>query len=94
MAKKRGRPFAPGTSGNPRGRPRREDCISNILRALGDEKIGPDAEHSRREILGRVIWRGALAGDLSMARWLCDKLNAGEELAELSDRLTALEATR
>lgn len=65
MAKKpRGRPFKPGTSGNPRGRPPAEICLTALLKAYLAEKE-PDGKRTNAraiiEALGTVAKEGKTA---------------------------------
>lgn len=60
-----GRPFKPGASGNPRGRPPKGETWAEVIRM----KMG-------REEKGKVItaiYNAACKGDVSAAKWLADR---------------------
>jgi hypothetical protein len=59
----RGRPFAPGTSGNPSGRPRNTGKLAALR-----EAVGPDAQR-----IIRVMTDAALNGDTQAARIVLDR---------------------
>jgi hypothetical protein len=61
-----GRRFKPGVSGNPLGRPKKDKCIPDLLRKIGDY-------HAPEELHDRVIEYFELPNDttLSMAEAVC-----------------------
>lgn len=65
--------WKPGESGNPKGRPRKERALSNLLRIIGDT---PNADGVlKKRALAEVVWGAALGGDLTAARLIyeyCD----------------------
>lgn len=71
MTRPRGRPFKPGQSGNPAGRPRVPDCLTDCLRAVADEPAR--AGQTKAQALAAVLWRKALAGDLRAAAIIYDR---------------------
>lgn len=72
MTKTRGRPFKPGQSGNPAGRPRKPDCLTDALRELAGQPGPGGLTHAQR--LAAVLWRKAEAGDVRAAALIGDRL--------------------
>lgn len=53
--------FKPGVSGNPAGRPKKEECLTDILRAKSNDVIEYKGKKmKRREALAERIWEIAL----------------------------------
>ena len=89
--KQRGRPWKPGESGNPKGRPKGSGLTGELRKAIADHAT---------DIVAALVER-ALAGDVSAARALLDRvvpaykaeaapvqvpgLGAAESLAERAD---------
>lgn len=67
-----GRPWKPGESGNPAGRPPNADSITTLMRKYGDE-IGPDGRQ-RKQRLVEVLWAKAEKGDCRVAEYVIDRL--------------------
>jgi len=80
----RGKPFPPGQSGNPAGRPPSEFCLTDCLRSLARERVrsGPGRGSTRAQALAAVLWRRALAGDLRAAALIGDRLDGRPGQAE------------
>jgi len=56
--------WKPGQSGNPNGRPRREECITDLLRAEAYEKLKFEGTlMEKRQALARMVWKLALDPD-------------------------------
>lgn len=51
-----------GKSGNPKGRPKREICVPDILRAIGNE-IDPNTKRTKLQELMRKVYEFAEAGE-------------------------------
>lgn len=52
---KRGRPFEPGTSGNPRGRPKAEVCLTALLRAALAERDVEGKRTKARAVIDALV---------------------------------------
>ena len=72
MSKTRGRPFKPGQSGNPAGRPVKPNCLTDCLRELAGQPVRGGKTHAQR--LAAVLWRKAEAGDIRAAALIGDRL--------------------
>jgi Family of unknown function (DUF5681) len=55
MMRKRGRPFEPGQSGNPHGRPKTEICLTKLLRAALAERDEGGKRTKARAIIDALI---------------------------------------
>jgi hypothetical protein len=64
--------FQSGISGNPAGRPRKANSITQMMREYGD---GVDVEGgpTRAQALAAVMWKAALDGDRQIAMYLIDR---------------------
>jgi len=78
MANKPGNPnWKKGVSGNPNGRPKKGETLTEILRdqaelvdvTRGDEKI------SRKEALARRLWSMAMDGDIHAIKYIYDRID-------------------
>jgi hypothetical protein len=56
--------FTKGTSGNPNGRPRRTEALSDQLRAHLAQVVGEDGRTTRAEVLARILVEKALEDEL------------------------------
>lgn len=53
----RGRPFQPGQSGNPKGRPPKERALTNLLEKNGNKTFEVDGKRiSGKRILSTLLW--------------------------------------
>ena len=52
---KRGRPFEPGTSGNPHGRPKAEVCLTVLLRAALAERDEDGKRTKARAVIDALV---------------------------------------
>jgi Family of unknown function (DUF5681) len=52
---KRGRPFEPGTSGNPNGRPKAEVCLTALLRAALAERDVEGKRTKARAVIDALV---------------------------------------
>jgi hypothetical protein len=67
--------FMPGQSGNPAGRPKKEQCLTETLRKIADEPLTPEGL-TRREALARLLWDKALVdGDMPAIKYLYDRVD-------------------
>jgi|GEM_PF-5159702 len=64
--------FKKGVSGNPKGRPKKDRCIPDILKKITDEQIAGD-ESKLYQILNEVVNR-ALAGDNWCIQFIADRM--------------------
>jgi len=64
-------PFKPGQSGNPNGRPRRGETLTEALRAAGEKQY---RGKTRWDQLADTAWRKAIAGDDKWAKLIWDRL--------------------
>jgi hypothetical protein len=76
--------FKPGQSGNPGGRPKKGESLTEILRAQGELPPGKTGK-ARKELIGEKLWRLALSGDKFAIRYVYDRLDGrSKETKEIS----------
>jgi hypothetical protein len=81
--------FAPGKSGNPKGRPKGSKTLGKILQEIGEEKItvtenGKVRRLSANEVFIRNVRNAAVRNDLRAAKfyaWLLDRYSGSAETA-------------
>ncbi len=72
------KPFKPGVSGNPAGRPKKEYCLTDILKEQGNIKDEIDTMGNlitRKQAVARKLWAMATAGDVVALKYLYDRLD-------------------
>jgi hypothetical protein len=70
--------FTKGQSGNPSGRPKKQNSLTSILRELGDiEDVSYNgSEISRKRAIAEALWQKAIVDkDFSTIRYLYDRLD-------------------
>ncbi|MBF0196855.1 MAG: hypothetical protein HQL32_04060 [Planctomycetes bacterium] len=66
--------WSKGQSGNPKGRPRKEFCISTILDKVGDEMTTLDGiDLPKKEAVLRKVYTEALAGERWAIEFIADR---------------------
>ena len=83
-----GKGFKPGKSGNPKGRPRTEYCVPDILREFG-KNIDPVTKKTYYEAMCAKAWKLAASGDRAARDWVTDRTE-GKALERI-DQTTRLE---
>ena len=61
-----------GQSGNPKGRPKKNLCIPDILKEIGQEK-GTDGT-TNLEMIMRVVFKKALKGEMKAIEYISERL--------------------
>ena len=70
--------FKPGQSGNPTGRPKKEYCLTDILKDQGnneDVEIEEGVMISRKQAIAQKLWSMAMSGDAMMLRYIYDRID-------------------
>ena len=69
--------FLPGKSGNPKGRPRKQKTLTDILAKHGRKRDVKDGEKniSRKEALAKKLWAMALGGDVIAIKYIYDRID-------------------
>ena len=75
------KPFKPGQSGNPKGRPKKEHCIPDILRLIGEEETDATGVNKREKIL-RKVYDLALSGHSWAVQFIAERTEG-----KVSDKL-------
>lgn len=68
------KPFKKGISGNPKGRPKKEFCIPEILREQGHLISDPKTKQTFYEKMCLKAWKQAVKGDHQARTWISDRL--------------------
>lgn len=68
-------PFAKGQSGNPRGRPKKGEALTDILRTLAHEPPTQRSKYTRKEAVARKLWQMAIGGDIAAIKYLYDRID-------------------
>ncbi len=69
-----GRPFEPGQSGNPRGRPKAEVCLTVLLRAALAEKDVEGKRTKARAVIDALVEQ-ALEGKTAAIQQIIDRID-------------------
>lgn len=67
------KPWKPGESGNPGGRPSKGNAIAEIIRKIGDEKSDIQSKRKRIEAVIYKAWEQAERGDDKARQFLVDR---------------------
>lgn len=87
--------FEKGQSGNPRGRPKKGQTFTDILKGQGelldvsikDPNTGESTPITRKEAISDKLWRLALAGDVAAIRYIYDRVDGRPmETAEINGK--------
>ena len=79
-------PFKQGKSGNPKGRPKKGETLTDLLREKIESPKTPREKKSRKEKIIEKLITLAEAGDLSALKYLFDRIDGKPtESIELTD---------
>ena len=69
--------FKPGKSGNPKGRPPKEYCLTDILKDQGnlEDVESGDKKISRKQAIAQKLWAMAMSGDVQAMKYLYDRVD-------------------
>jgi len=70
--------WEPGQSGNPNGRPKKEYCLTDILKAQGnleDIEIKDGTKITRKQAVAKKLWALAMGGDVAALKYLFDRID-------------------
>ena len=75
--KKIGKPFPKGKSGNPNGRPKKGETMTDALRLLADVKIKDDKGNavSFKEAIAKKLYFLAVNGDIAAIKYIFDRID-------------------
>ena len=70
-------PFKKGQSGNPKGRPPKEYCLTDILRAQGEleDVETPAGKIARKQAIAQKLWSMAMGGDVQSLKYVYDRID-------------------
>ena len=88
--KKRGQ--QKGHTGNPFGRPKKGECMTEILSAIGDlcDIKVKDELISRKKAIAQRLWSMALSGDLPSIKYIYDRIDGSPKQSVAMDMTTEL----
>ena len=71
------RQWEKGQSGNPKGRPKKEYCLTDILKEQGNiEDVETNGgKISRKQAIARKLWAMAMEGDVTALKYLYDRVD-------------------
>ena len=78
-----GKPWKPGQSGNPKGRPPNVRYIPDILRKIGEEEGTTDGTMTKLEVVLRQIYKQAMTGKIQYIEFIADRTE-GKALQSIS----------
>lgn len=69
------KPFKPGQSGNPKGRPKKEFSIANILESMlnNPDPFDPEQKRTALEAICKKAIALAIGGDKDARNWVADR---------------------
>ena len=69
--------FVKGQSGNPKGRAKKGQCLTDILEKFGNKKDVQkgDVSITRREALAEKVWELAIKGDFPAIKYIYDRID-------------------
>ena len=85
-------PFKKGQSGNPRGRPPKEYCLTDILKEQGnlEDVETKEGKIARKEAIARKLWSMAMDGDVQALKYLYDRVD-GKPLQQIEANISNVE---
>lgn len=82
------KPWKPGQSGNPKGRPPKGLAIADILRAQAEE-IDPETKKTRLQTMLEVAWAQAQGGDKDARKFVADRMEGlARQFMEITNKET------
>ena len=69
--------WQPGVSGNPKGRPKKGEALTDILREQADLEDVTEGVNtlSRKDALARKLWSMAMSGDMAAIRYIYNRID-------------------
>ena len=69
--------YKKGQSGNPKGRPKKEYCLTDILKKQGNIRDVDTGEKkiSRKDAIAQKLWAMAMEGDVNALKYLYDRID-------------------
>ena len=69
--------FKKGQVANPKGRPKKEYCLTDILKEQGDTKDvnTEDGKISRKQAISTKLWAMAMDGDVACLKYIFDRID-------------------
>lgn len=65
--------FAPGTSGNPRGRPRKGSTLTDFLRWSASQIVSAEDRRTKAQAAAEAAWQAAIGGDVPALKLVFDR---------------------
>lgn len=67
--------FAPGQSGNPRGRPRKGSSLTEFLRWSASQIVSEEDRRTKAQAAAEAAFAAALGGDVAALKLIFDRLD-------------------
>lgn len=70
--------FKAGVSGNPNGRPKKEYCLTDILKEQGnqeDVELKTGGKITRKQAIAKKLWAMAMDGDIVAMKYVYDRID-------------------
>lgn len=80
--------FKKGVSGNPKGRPLKEYCLTDILKEQGDKNDPANDRIKRKEAIAQKLWDMAMEGDVTALKYIYDRID-GKPLQTIEGHIDA-----
>ena len=80
--------FKPGNNRNPKGRPKKEYCLTDILKSQGEiiDVETDDGKISRKQAIAKKLWSMAMAGDVIALKYIYDRVD-GKSLQQIEAKI-------
>lgn len=84
------KPFKPGVSGNPKGRPPKEHCLTDLLKEALEQEHNKTGKTKKQMIIDKM-YELANEGDVSILKYLFDRID-GKPLQQIETKILEEEA--
>ena len=72
------------SSGNPKGRPKKKLCMSDILKEFGNIQSKKEPEHNLLELVGKKVYEMAIGGNMRAIEFITERLEGKVPIVEIT----------
>ena len=72
------------SSGNPKGRPKKKLCMSDILKEFGDRVSKQEPEYNLLQLVGKKVFEMAIGGNMRAIEFITERLEGKVPIVEIS----------